>query len=173
MSRLKFVSVAEETNLGLVEQLRRQVFSWRDSFHIQHSNRLTIRKGWSLAVSLCVRYKFTETLLCWSDNLRQQVKTFEPRHDKTIQMSVRPPKTQISLGIRPVWSESSLCALWVANDPSFLLADSEDCDQIWRMPRLIWVFAGRTLILLGLSCRGSYYIILFLIVENINIIFFR
>ena len=29
-------------------------------------------------------------------------------------------------------------------------------DQTGRMPRLIWVFAGRTLILLVLSCRGSY-----------------
>ena len=34
----------------------------------------------------------------------------EPRHDKTNKMSVRPAKTQISLGIRPVWSESSLSA---------------------------------------------------------------
>ena len=31
----------------------------------------------------------------------------EPQHDKTNKMSVRPAKTQISLGIRPVWSESS------------------------------------------------------------------
>ena len=29
-------------------------------------------------------------------------------------------------------------------------------DQTGRMPRLVWVFAGRTLILLVLSCRGSY-----------------
>ena len=50
----------------------------------------------------------------------------EPHHDKTNKMTVRPAKTQISLGIRPVWSESSLCAQWVANDPSFLHADSED-----------------------------------------------
>ena len=34
----------------------------------------------------------------------------EPRHNKTNKMSVRPAKTQISLGICPVWSESSLCA---------------------------------------------------------------
>ena len=47
----------------------------------------------------------------------------------TNKMSVRPAKTQIILGIRPVWSESSLCAQWVAKDPSFLLADSEDSDQ--------------------------------------------
>ena len=80
----------------------------------------------------------------------------EPRHDKTNKMSVRPAKTQISLGIRPVWSESSLCAQWVAKDPRFLHADSEDSDQTGRMPRLIWVFAGRTLTLLVLS-RGSSY----------------
>ena len=35
-------------------------------------------------------------------------------------------------------------------------AQREDSDQTGRMPRLIWVFAGRTLILLVLSCRGSY-----------------
>ena len=35
---------------------------------------------------------------------------FEPSRDKTNKVSVRPVKTQISLGIRPVWSESSLSA---------------------------------------------------------------
>ena len=35
---------------------------------------------------------------------------YEPRHDKTNNVDVRPAKTQISLGIRPVWSESSLSA---------------------------------------------------------------
>ena len=34
-------------------------------------------------------------------------------------------------------------------------ADSEDSDHTGRMPRLIWVFAGRTLILLVFSRRGS------------------
>ena len=33
---------------------------------------------------------------------------------KTNGVSVCLAKTQISLGIRPVWSESSLCAQWVA-----------------------------------------------------------
>ena len=40
---------------------------------------------------------------CWAQKI-------EPRHDKTNKVSVRPTKTQISLGIRPVWSESSLSA---------------------------------------------------------------
>ena len=34
----------------------------------------------------------------------------EPPRDKTNKVSVRPAKTQISLGIRPVWSEPSLSA---------------------------------------------------------------
>ena len=34
------------------------------------------------------------------------IEGYELRHDKTNKMSVRQAKTQISLGIRPVWSES-------------------------------------------------------------------
>ena len=70
---------------------------------------------------------------------------------------VRPAKTQISLGIRLVWSESSLCAQWVAKDPSFLHADSEDSDQTGRMPRLIWVFAGRTCHFVGFVMSWLIY----------------
>ena len=79
----------------------------------------------------------------------------ESRHDKINKVTVRPAKTQISLGIHPVWSEPSLSAQWVAKDPNFLHADSEDSDQTGRMPRLIWVFAGRTVTLLVLSWGGS------------------
>ena len=66
---------------------------------------------------------------------------------------MHPAKTRISLGIHPVWSESSLCAHWVAKDPSFLHTDSKDSDQTGRM--LIWAFAGHTVILLVLSWGGS------------------
>ena len=45
---------------------------------------------------------------------------------------------------RIIRSESSLCAQWIAKDTRFLHADSEEADQTGRMPRLIWVFAGRT-----------------------------
>ena len=79
----------------------------------------------------------------------------EPRHDKTNKVTVRPAKTQISLGIRPVWSESSLSTWRNAESFATHWAHSEDSDQIERMPRLIRVFAGRTLILSVLSCRGS------------------
>ena len=81
---------------------------------------------------------------------------YEPPRDKTNKMTVRPAKTQICLGIRPVCSESSLCAQWVVKDPNFLYADSKDSDQTGRVLRLIWVFAGSTVILLVLSWGGSY-----------------
>ena len=74
----------------------------------------------------------------------KQHKIFEPPHDKTNKLHLRPVKTRINLGIRQVWSKTSLCAQSVAKDTSFIYADSEDSDQTGRMPRLIWVFAGRT-----------------------------
>ena len=87
---------------------------------------------------LCVLHSFK------ANSKSSRNKRCEPPRVKTNKMTVHPAKTQISLGIRPVWSESSLCAQWVAKGPSFLHADSEDSYQIGWMPRLIWVFAGRT-----------------------------
>ena len=79
--------------------------------------------------------------------------TYEPPQFKTNKMTVHPAKTQISLGFRPVWSESSLCAQLVAKDQIFLHADSEGSDQTGRMPKLIWVFAGRTCHFVGFVMR--------------------
>ena len=42
--------------------------------------------------------------------------------------TVRPVKIQISLGIRPIWSESLLSTQWVAKDSSFLHAYSKESD---------------------------------------------
>ena len=83
----------------------------------------------------------------------------EPRHDKTNKVTLRPAKTQISRGIRPVWSESSLCTQWVAKDPSFLHTDSENSDQTGRMPRLIWIFAGRTYHFVGFVMRRLIWLL--------------
>ena len=72
---------------------------------------------------------------------------------KTNKMTVCPVKTQISLGICPVYSESLLCAQWIAKHPSFLHADRKDSDQTGQMPRLICVFAGRTCHFVGFVMR--------------------
>ena len=49
-------------------------------------------------------------------------------------MSVRPSKTQISLGICPVWSESSLCAQWVDKDPVFFLRTAKTLIRLGWCP---------------------------------------
>ena len=76
---------------------------------------------------------------------------------------VHPAKTQITLGIHPVWSETLLCAHWVAKDPSILHVDSKDSDQTGQMTRLIWVIVGAHDILLVLSCWDT--VILYLLVH--------
>ena len=115
------------------------------------------------ATATCILYLDEQKFRCF----RHIFSTlFEPRHDKINKMRVRPAKTQISLGIRsqislgirPVWSKSSLSAWRSIRTLATHWTHSEDSDQIGRMPRLVWVFARRTLILLVLSCRGSYLV---------------
>ena len=62
---------------------------------------------------------------------------------KPTKWPVRPAKIQISLDICPGWSEASLS--W--KKPGSLATNwaySKYSDQTGRIPRLIWVFAGRT-----------------------------
>ena len=65
-----------------------------------------------------------------------------PRMTKPVKWPVCPTR-QINLGIHHVWSEFLLCTLWVAKNPNFLQPEAKT-DQIGRMPRLVWVFTGRT-----------------------------
>ena len=80
---------------------------------------------------------------------------------KPTKWHTRPTNTRMSLGIRTVWSESSLCDFWRAKD-TIHNADSKDSGQIGQMSRLIWVFARRTcnfvdFIVLRLICTcGSF-----------------
>ena len=67
----------------------------------------------------------------------------------------QPMKTHIGLSIRPVRSESLVCALWLAKDQRFLQVDSEVSDQTGWLPRLIRVFPGAHVIWLVLLCCGS------------------
>ena len=72
---------------------------------------------------------------------------------KPKQWHVRPTKTQISLGIRPVWSESLLSAWRKLGALATHSVQSEDSDQTGQMPRLIWVFARRTFHFVGFVMR--------------------
>ena len=67
-----------------------------------------------------------------------------------------PAKTQISLGIRPVWSKSSLSA-W---------------RKLESLAMLIWVFVGCTLILLVLSCHGSFDLLMWCLTRVYTVCFY-
>ena len=90
---------------------------------------------WNVPVNISILLSVANS---WSFNGNALKTVFEQRHDQINKVTVRPAQTQISLGIRPVWSESSLCAQWVAKDPSFLHVDSEDPDQTGRMLGFRW-----------------------------------
>ena len=82
---------------------------------------------------------------------------------KPTKWHMRPAKTQISLGMRPVWSESSLSAWRRLGALATHRAHSVDSDQTGRMPRLIWVFAGRT-------CHFVGFVTMRLICNKVNIL---
>ena len=89
-----------------------------------------VRQGENLSpVLLSLLFNDLKLLCAKSYNRKQYLSRIVTKLTK---WHVRPAKTQISLGIRPVWLEPSLCAQWVAKDPSFLHADNEDSDQTGR-----------------------------------------
>ena len=87
-------------------------------------------------------------------------------------------KAQISLGIRLVWSESSLSTWRIIGSLATHWAHSEDSDQTGRMPRLIWGFAGSTchfvgFVMMWLKCclHNMLIDIMALCIKCINIAF--
>ena len=74
-------------------------------------------------------------------SFKREVTKYFRHLTKPTKWHVRPAKTQIRLGIRPVWSESSLFARSKLGYLATHWAHSEDSDQTGRMPMLIWVFS--------------------------------
>ena len=70
-----------------------------------------------------------------------------------------PSKDSVSLDIHPVWSESTLSAWRKLGSLATHCAHSEDSDQTGQMPRLIWVFAGRTDYFVGFVMERLSYLL--------------
>ena len=82
-------------------------------------------------------------------------KAYEPPHDKTNKMICAQRRLRLSLASAQsdrVFAVRMKKVLVLG----YPLKASEDSDQTEQMPRLIWVFAWRTVILLVLSWGGSY-----------------
>jgi hypothetical protein len=80
---------------------------------------------------------------------------YEPCHDKTKVMRLRPAWIQTSLCIRAVWSGSMLFTYKLYNSRK-TDSDSMDPDQTTQMRRLVWIHAARKPIMLVLLWRGSF-----------------
>ena len=66
--------------------------------------------SWYISMEIHVKTLQAGCLAQWFACLPVMQQTlFEPRHDKTNKISVRLEMTQISLGIRPVWSVFAVC----------------------------------------------------------------
>ena len=91
----------------------------------------------------------TEVIICI---MKTKITKTEPWHDKTNKVTVCPAKTQISLGIHPV----RVFAVHMKKDwvPSYPVSAQRRLIRL-DMYRLNSIFAGRTVILLVLSCHGS------------------
>ena len=143
--------------------------------HIQQGvwlNRVTSRRfmGYEYTKWLCTCLKYTRRIhhmARWyigrnnferiRNGISRRVDTeFEPRYYKTNKMSVRLAKTQISLGIPPSLFRVFAVRMKKAGVLSYPLSAQRRLIRLGGMPRLIWVFAGRTVTLLVLSCRGSF-----------------
>ena len=118
--------------------------------------KLILPNSWASTASSKMISRFVGKKLWYSHRSSETHKenhTISAAARQNQKITCAPSETQISLCIQSVWSVSSLCAHWVANDPRFLRADSEDSDQIERMPRLSRVFAGRKCYLVGFVVR--------------------
>ena len=107
---------------------------WSESLLVTHAINNDIEEPSVSSITVLVK---TYTNL--SDKM-----AYEPAHDKTYKMVCAPSEDFDQPGHLSSLIRVFACTQWVAKDPSFLHVDSEDPDQIWRMPRLIWVFAGCT-----------------------------
>ena len=107
-------------------------------------------------------------------------KAYDPRHDKTNKVTVRPEKTQISLSIRPVFAVRMKNA-WVLSYPLSaqrrlwsVLADAQaDLSICWAHSHFVGFVISRLLFFshsdISLSLTGLYMVIMpFLSKDNIE-----
>ena len=122
--------------------LNRSCLSWVYTF--ENSSNLS----WCTTVvcSHCHKLSTTVKQIRW---------VFESWHDKTNKMCGQPAKTQISLGICPVWSRVFAVHVKKARVLSYPLSAQLRLIRLGRCPGW-WVFTVRTVTLLVLSRHGSF-----------------
>ena len=149
------------TCIHVLSMFRAVSFSWfHDFIHFNYSSEYyTVNSSNILCFinrTVWLTSRSSHVFLCSARRSKVRY-TIEPPPDKTNKWHVRPAKPQISLGIRPVCSVSSLSAWRKLGSLASHWAQSEDSDQTGRMLRLIWVFARRTCHFFGFIRRRLNY----------------
>ena len=105
--------------------------TWVDLWMGQKITKLLATVGCEICIKLWNKKIYLKPTLSWlpCSVCSKLLLTFESPHDKTNNVAVHPAKTQISLGIRPVWSESSLSAWRKLGSLATHWAHSEGSDQ--------------------------------------------
>ena len=88
---------------------------------------------------------------------------FSQRMTKSAIRPVQPAKTQITMRVRGVWSDSSLIACAIYSIRAILREMNKNpCHTVW-LYRLIWIFAGPTHLIVGFIVRllSAYRLILY------------
>ena len=86
---------------------------------------MSLFEGYRAFYELLNILTYSQSLILTDNKLK-----FEPAHDKTNKMACAPSEDSDQSGHQG----SSLCNQWVAKDPSFLYADSEDSDMLCTPP---------------------------------------
>ena len=125
-------------------------FPWRDNLYTTSlcciQTLMFFSAWWEMAFSWAHRGLLYDFTTIWATARQNQ------------QNNVCPVKTQISLRIHTVWPDSSLSAWRTVGSLSTHRVHSEYSDQSGWMPRLIWVYAGRTCHIVGFVVLRLIYL---------------
>ena len=117
---------------------------------------------WSSKIKKNIRVFFFFFCSVVMSHLDQNTKLLSPiciwaGRQHFLQDQVHPTKTQITMRMRTVCSDTSLCVPWLVKDQRHICAASEDSDQTERMCIPIFVFALRTCNTVGFPLSRSIW----------------
>ena len=124
-----------QTTVNMVTVSRKSVFPWTTTSAMSPSLKGSVASRADTTDWMknhMVRIEF-----CCMSSFVMQYRQMSRLVTKPTKWALRPAKTQISLGIRPVWSESSLSACRKLGSLATYWVHSENSGQTGRMPRLI------------------------------------
>ena len=131
-----------------------KAYTWSDAFSGQLLIESSVNLDWGIGKQCPPRTDAAEGGIWSGSTLFAQI-IGKGLNETVLVWQVRPTKIKISLPIRTVWLESSLCS-WRTAFLAIQNAPNEDSDQTAQMRSLIWIFVGRTFAQSDLNFRWAH-----------------